>query len=289
MVVFPTIAQNDLPVLTGPYLGQTPPGTIPEVFAPNIISTDERELNSVFNKNGKQFFFSRKVGEAYKTFFSYQIDNIWTEPEMIGFSQLLSDMDEVDMILSNDENTLLFISNRPSGVYVNKSVNIWSSDRIGENWSEPKLLPKPVNSDSSELYPMTVENGGMYFASGREGGYGGRDIYRVDSKNGQYYNLKNLGPEINTEFNEGDIYVNPQETYLIVSSWVRPDSYGRSDLYISYKTDGQWGPLENMGEPLNSEHTDYCPIVTPDGLYFFFSRNGDIYWVDATVLEKFRP
>jgi len=33
-----TIIAGDFPVLHGPYLGQQPPGTVPEIFAPDIIS-----------------------------------------------------------------------------------------------------------------------------------------------------------------------------------------------------------------------------------------------------------
>jgi Tol biopolymer transport system component len=47
-----------------------------------------------------------------------------------------------------------------------------------------------------------------------------------------------------------------------------------------------------MGEDINSEKYDYCPILSPDGKYLFFSSsrsgNGDIYWVDAKIIEEFK-
>ena len=44
-----------------------------------------------------------------------------------------------------------------------------------------------------------------------------------------------------------------------------------------------------MGDVLNSPDIDYCPMVSPDGEVLFFSRGNDIYWVDAQIIEQFRP
>ena len=90
------------------------------------------------------------------------------------------------------------------------------------------------------------------------------------------------------------------------------------DLYISFKkNDGSWTKAKNMGEPINSSASEICPGVSPDGKYFFFTsyrtihKNyseipltyeekirilnspgnglGDIYWVDARIIEKIKP
>jgi Tol biopolymer transport system component len=79
---------------------------------------------------------------------------------------------------------------------------------------------------------------------------------------------------------------------MIVNSSGRPDDLGNSDLYISFKKeDGSWTKLKNMGNKINSPETDYCPMLSPDGKYFFFtskrSGNGDIYWVDAKIIDDF--
>jgi hypothetical protein len=74
----------------------------------------------------------------------------------------------------------------------------------------------------------------------------------------------------------------------------QPDGVGAADLYISFsRADGSWTAPVNMGEPMNSPSHDRCPIVTYDGRYLFFTshRNGnsDNYWVDARIIEGFRP
>jgi hypothetical protein len=100
-----------------------------------------------------------------------------------------------------------------------------------------------------------------------------------------------LGESINSEYAEGDVLIAPDESFIIVNCSGRPDTNGRSDLYISYKKeDGTWAELKNMGNKINSSGTDYCPMLTPDGKYFFYTRtdtgNGDIYWVDAQIIKE---
>jgi hypothetical protein len=69
---------------------------------------------------------------------------------------------------------------------------------------------------------------------------------------------------------------------------------GKGDLYISFKKgDGSWTTLKNMGKRINSEYTDYCPMLSPDGKYFFFTStrtgHGDIYWVSVKIIEALKP
>jgi Tol biopolymer transport system component len=90
--------------------------------------------------------------------------------------------------------------------------------------------------------------------------------------------------------------VAPDESFLIVSCWNRPDNRGVSDLYISFRnSNGEWSRLQNMGESLNSDLDENCPTLSPDGKYFFFDRRNpvtgenNIYWVDARIIENLNP
>lgn len=99
----------------------------------------------------------------------------------------------------------------------------------------------------------------------------------------------NLGPGINSAVDEGDIYVSPDETYIIHVSAERPGGLGGADLYVSFRQDdGSWGQGIHMGDGINSAETDYCPMVTPDGKYFYFTQGDDIMWVDAAIVETYR-
>jgi hypothetical protein len=64
--------------LEGAYLGQKPPGMVPEIFAPGYISTEKRELNSVFTPNGKEFYFAISIpGRGYRMYFTRQLEKGW--------------------------------------------------------------------------------------------------------------------------------------------------------------------------------------------------------------------
>ncbi len=80
---------------------------------------------------------------------------------------------------------------------------------------------------------------------------------------------------------------------MVVSVYVREYGLGQGDLYVSFQnSDSSWSPLKNMGAEVNSVERDFCPMVTPDGKYLFFSSKrlgvGDIFWVDADVIEALR-
>jgi Tol biopolymer transport system component len=139
----------------------------------------------------------------------------------------------------------------------------------------------------------------MYFTSDRDGGHGAYDVFRAQRlTDGSFAEPVNIGPPINTEFSEGDTYVSPDERYLIMTS-SRPGGYGEGDLYVSFrKKDGGWEEPVNLGASINTDQVEYCPMVTPDGKYLFFSRRwgatweettaGDVFWVDASIIEQFR-
>ena len=181
---------NDFPVLKGPYLGQKTPGMNPEIFAPGIISTSLPELNSVFSADGSQFFFSRKFRGVYQIFVSKQINDVWTPPEMVYFSKINPELEALDLILSPDEKSLYFISNRPAIPFKDKSVNIWSSKWDGGKWLNPEVSPSPVNTEFDESYPFFVADKSMYFASTRVGGLGDKDVYRAKFNKGLFMNPK---------------------------------------------------------------------------------------------------
>jgi hypothetical protein len=147
---------------------------------------------------------------------------------------------------------------------------------------------------------VVVADGSLYFTSDRAGGLGGRDVYRAQRlADGSFAEPVNLGSPVNSEGGEGDTFVAPDESYLIVTSR-RPGGIGRGDLYVSFRREGGgWGEPIHLGDGINTDQTEFCPMVTPDGKYLFFTRRwganweeataADVFWVDASVLEPFRP
>ena len=97
-----------------------------------------------------------------------------------------------------------------------------------------------------------------------------------------------LSDAINTENYEADVFVAPDESYLIFCS-TRPGGQGRGDLYVSFRNeDGNWTEAKSMGDKINTRNLELCPCVSSDGHYFFYTSNEDIYWVDAKVIDEMR-
>jgi ankyrin repeat protein len=275
-------------ILEGEYLGQEKPGLTPVMFAPGVVSTEKGELNSVFTPDGKEFYFAIQTGRMkWEIMVMKQENNRWSKPTVTSFSGQYSD---VDPFISPDGKKLFYASNRPleANGEPKKDFDIWVVERIKDGWSQPWNPGSPINSEEEEFFPTVTTDGTMYFQSKRPGCGGERDIYRSRPVNGKYEKVENVGDVINSEGFEGDAFISPDEDYMILST-DRPGRLGKGDLYISFRDkDDQWTPLKNMGEKINTEYVENCPILSPDGKFLFFTRNGDIYWVDAKVIQEFK-
>lgn len=288
----PANANEAWPSLSGPYLGQKTPGSQPEIFAPGLVSLPgERELNAVFSPNSRIFMFTRAVDGVFKMYFSHQrADGTWQEPRMAGPSKTYPNHRDADMAFSPDGSWVYFISDRPLPGYSLDRYNIWRSKMSRHGLMTPEALGPHINGPDHELYPLLVADGSLYFTTVRDDSLGGRDSYRAQYVDGVFEAPVNLGPGINSDVNEGDIYVSPDESYLIHVAADRADGLGGADLYVSFRQrDGTWGQGIHMGENINSSEADYCPMVTPDGKYFFYTQGDDLFWVDATIIDSYRP
>jgi ankyrin repeat protein len=271
----------------GPYLGHRPPGLSPEMFAPRIVSTERNELNAVFTPDGREFYFTiRGASGRWTIVMTAREFGGWSWRRPASFSGRWSD---VDPFITADGRRLYFCSNRPlngQGDAV-KDFDIWMSERTAKGWSEPKNLGAPVNSDADEFYPSLTKDGTLYFQSRRPGGPGAPDIWRVRPVEGGFSAAECLPPPVNSAGFEGDTLIAPDESYLIISTSRDPQS-PQADLYLSSRgPHGTWMPLVKLGFGVSSPKSgENCQMLSPDGRYLFFTRGGDIYWIDAGVIEK---
>jgi len=278
--------QDPFPRLQGPYLGQKPPGLTPQPFAPGIITTAEEEGSSGFALKGTVFIFQKFIERRCHTYITRLKDGTWTRPELIPFWKTMDD--NGDFVFSSDDKTMLYQvrSMTESGPIS----HIWRAEVTDSGWGEQAPLPSPVNTQYFESYASDTTDGTLYFFSRRPGGKGRFDLFRSAFKSGTYADPVNL-EVLNTEYEEWDPFVAPDESYLIFCS-MKPGGFGRDDLYISFRAkDGSWGPAVNLGEEINSAGSENRPCVTRDGRYFFFTstRNGsrDVFWVGADYLDRF--
>lgn len=282
------------------YLGQTPPGTTPARFAPGIVSTPAIEINAVFRPDFQEFFFARQVGGVFTLFRSTLSGSQWSKPEALQVYPTGDQGMAVDMAYSPDGRELYFLGRFKPGVpQAEAPQDIWVIRQRDGRWSNAELVGPPVSTDSNESYPSVVADGSLYFTSNRPGGLGGADIYRAQrSTDGRFGAPVNIGSPPNSDLGEGDTFVSPDEQYLIFSA-NRSGGFGRSDLYVSFRSGSTWGAPINLGPSINTADVDFCPMVTPDGKYLFFSRrygeggwetakDADVFWVDVAVVERLR-
>ncbi|MBP1595599.1 MAG: hypothetical protein H6Q05_976 [Acidobacteria bacterium] len=278
------------PSISGPYLGQPPPGLSPRMFAPGIVSTERDELNAVFTPDGKEFYFTIRGASGRWTIMVMTLkEGGWSRPRTAAFSGRWSD---VDLFITADGRRLYFCSNRPSSDQSDspRDFDIWMSERTARGWSAPVNLGAPVNSKADEFYPSLTRDGTIYFQSRRPGGPGLADIWRARPVAGGYADAECLPPPINSAGFEGDTLVAPDGSWLIVSTSRGPEA-GQADLFLSFPGPKEtWAPLVKLGFDVSSPKSgENCQMLSPDGRYLFFTRGGDIYWVDASVIEKTKP
>jgi Tol biopolymer transport system component len=274
------------------YFGQKQPGENPEIFAPGVISLENRlESYPAFSSDGKTLFFS-VVNAAWtegKILVSKFEKGVLAKPEVAPFSndQLIN----WESCVSPDGKRVFFASNRPPS----SGMDIWMVEQTSDTtWSAPVHLPDPVSSTSEDGSPCVTNNGTLYFKSLRGGGIDGSCLYRAKRIGGKYTRVESLGNTIRTTSKETEPYMSPDESYLIFISGTRKGGSGGWDLWITFRREeGSWTDPVNLGARINTTDDEYGPRVTPDGKYLFFTREQrgksmDIYWVSTTVIDKLR-
>ncbi|HEX9945883.1 MAG TPA: hypothetical protein VGG03_28075 [Thermoanaerobaculia bacterium] len=254
----------------------------PTLFAPGEISTGESESHAAFTPDGKTVYFIKS--DARFTFWTIVVSRFenghWTRPEVAPFSGRYRD---ADPFLTPDGSKLYFLSDRPVDGTPKEDLDLWVVERKGDGWGAPRNLGAPVNSPGNEWFPTVTANGTLYFGSDRPGGKGRTDLYRARFVDGRYAEPENLGDAINSQYEEFEPMVAPDESFLIFMA-ARPGGQGGGDLWLSTFRDGAWTPAKNPGAPVNSPATEIAPRLTPDGRYLFFASSRGFF--DQPLAER---
>ena len=287
-----------------------PVGSTPELFAPGIISTGHHEHSSaIFSIDMSQIFFTIADNSQHVICEMSQTSNGWSKPEVAEFSGTYSDDRP---FFSGDGSKLYFESKRPyPGSSEGGKWGIWYVEMENDQCSEA-VFDSVFTSWGIETPSMSANNN-LYFASTTNEGERNIDIYISRYIGGKYAAPQNLGNSVNSQYMDAYIHISPDESYILFSSFGRPEGTG---LFISTKDgNSNWQPAQFISE-LSSNNDERFIKVSPDGDYIFFNRqfdkygvesksklsildfnkrlnspqngNGDVYWVSSTILDKYR-
>jgi tetratricopeptide (TPR) repeat protein len=189
--------------------------------------------------------------------------------------------------ISNDGQTLL--------IYKDEAGNgdLYVSTMEGFYWSAPVALKGPINSSSWEgSATFSADMRTIYFASERPGGYGGRDIWIATmATDSTWGNIKNLGPKINTQYNEDAPFLHPNGVTMLFSSEGH-NSMGGYDIFKTNLTpvDSTFSDASepiNLGYPINTPGDDKYFVLATDGNHGYYSsgKTGGLGQQDIYVVE----
>lgn len=267
-----SVAQDEYPILNGPYMGQKTPGKIAEPFAPGIISKDGWELEGVFSPNMKEFYYTKKAADGKKSI-------------IVGFRQTNNSWKKYIEIPRRGE-----VSFSPDGKRMHMAKGY--IDRVDDGWTELQKVDPMINTKDFGVMRLSASEKSTYVFDDYLSG----EIRISEMKNGKRQKPTTFDSEVNTGKWTAHPFIAPDESYLIWDT-EREGGFGGTDLYIRFRqNDGSWGPAINMGENVNSDKSDFFASVTSDGKYILFNRtmskdplNIDIYWADAQFIEDLRP
>ncbi|MEM6803470.1 MAG: OmpA family protein [Bacteroidota bacterium] len=237
--------------------------------------------------------FNRSLQDYSEEFFySKKVNGKWEKARNLG-TPINTVENEGDASVTQDGKMIFFTAcNLPDGL---GSCDIYFSRREGRRWSRPVNLGSAVNSEGWDSQPCLSHDGKtLYFASGRQGGKGGRDIWYSNLVDGEWTIAKNLEAPVNTAGNEDSPFIHADDKTLYFSSDYHP-GFGSQDLFVSYRGENKvWSLPKNMGYPLNTVSDESNIFVSASGKrgYINSDREGGLGMSDLyefEMPEELRP
>ena len=176
--------------------------------------------------------------------------------------------------MPNGRQFLFFSQDRSNPEYKDGT---YAAERDGDSWSQPVFY--------NEAYCITSSLDGSLFFSGRD--EENRNILTFRETEGGFTDPIDLIGGVNSEAFEAHSYVSPDGSFILFDS-LRPSEFEHGGIYVSFrKEDGTWSEAANLGSKINATHS-HISSLSPDGKYIYFSRENDIWWVSARIIQELR-
>ncbi|MFK7756795.1 MAG: hypothetical protein AB8B53_07675 [Flavobacteriales bacterium] len=263
-------------LLNGEYKDYGPVVSIDEqtlFFTSRRLRQDSTNINITDDDTGEM---KEDIYVSYKS-----RENEWSKPELLNIN---NDGHAAAISVSPDAQTLyIYYDTGGDG-------DIYKSQLVGESWTIPELMFSDINSDAWETHiTVAADEKSLYFISDRENGYGGRDIYRcVKLPNGDWSKALNVGPSLNTPYDEDAVFLSADGRTLYFSSNGHT-SMGDFDIFYSNLNEEtqEWSKPENIGYPLNTTDADvfFYPTANGKRAYYSSAKEGGYGLQDLYVID----
>ncbi|MBN2598343.1 MAG: PD40 domain-containing protein [Marinifilaceae bacterium] len=250
------------------------------------VTADESTMVFTSRRNGTGSKIDSDGQYFEDIYITHRTNGIWSDP--VGITKLNTIDHDASISISADGQELYiykagFVNSRES-----EGGDIYRSRLNGNEWSKPEKLAPVINSSSKESHiSISADNRTIFFSSNRPGGFGGMDVYTVTKlPNGKWGRAKNLGPAINTEYDDDAPFIHPDGKTLYFSS-AGHKTMGGLDIFKSVNIKGRWTAPVNVGYPINSTDDDIYYTPTPDGkrAYFASYRKGSFGRTDIFLIK----
>ncbi|MCB0793609.1 MAG: OmpA family protein [Flavobacteriales bacterium] len=225
------------------------------LFTSRRANTTGGKLNKATNEYFEDIYVSSRTGGGWS--------NAVPLPPPVN-----SKVNDASVGLFNDGRTMILYRD------VKGAGDLYETRRIGDSWTEPTPLGQHINSRFHESSAwFSFDRQWLYFVSDRpEEGLGGQDIYRSrwDPISKDWGRAENLGPDVNTAWDEDGVFIHPDGKTLYFSSKGH-NSMGGFDVFRTTLENGRWSKPENMGWPINSPDDDLFFVMTANGQKGYFS------------------
>ncbi|MCC8408290.1 OmpA family protein [Mucilaginibacter sp. UR6-1] len=236
------------------------------------VNSADDEYMPVATADESTLIFTRKINNNEDFYKSEKKDDKWQPATYLSDNINTPNYNEGAQSISQDGHYLFFTGcNRPDG---RGKCDIYIAQRRGNGWGKPVGINPPVNTGAWESQPSISADGRtLYFVSNKAGGIGGYDIWKTTLTDKGWTEPENLGPGINTPYDEQSPFIHPDDNTLYFCSNGWP-GLGNKDLFVSrLDAAGKWQKPENLGYPINSSGDENGLTLTAHGDYAFFSSN----------------
>ena len=246
---------------------RTPVYVRSENLGPNI-NDNNSESYPVVNEEETVMIYSKSLAFYDAILYSRKVDDIWSNPTNLNEMLRVDDKLYPTSVSPDGTELYLYSTENYDGI-------IYKSTLINGIWSPIVPLNENINTKYWESHAtISHDNQKLYFTSNRKGTIGGLDIYvsERDPVTGDWGPAVNLGPTINTPYNEESPFLSSDDKTLYFSSRGHKNIGGYDIFYSTLEENGEWSTPINVGYPMNSTDDDLFFVPIGEGYVGYYAK-----------------